>query len=239
MKKQATSLWLAFELLDDTTYLHESSTFHDVSPEKPTFWRMIGYIQCERSFYHFGSGMDEQKAIQQLKRGDIDGLEALVNSYQLKAVRAAYLITRDPHLAEDVAQESFLAAYRSIGGFDASRPFEPWFMRSVIRAAVKAAQKTAKQVPVDSEEPWAEEWLREQESVEAQVESAEFQQKLWDAMQQLAPRQRAVIVQRYYLEMSEKEMAAELQTAPGTVKWLLNAARERLRALLGSERSVR
>jgi DNA-directed RNA polymerase specialized sigma24 family protein len=51
-------------------------------------------------------------------------------------------------------------------------------------------------------------------------------------MQKLSPRQRAVIVQRYYLEMSEKEMAAESGTAVGTIKWLLNAARERLRTLL-------
>jgi RNA polymerase sigma-70 factor (ECF subfamily) len=55
-------------------------------------------------------------------------------------------------------------------------------------------------------------------------------------MQKLSPRQRAVIVQRYFLEMSEKEMAEENHTANGTVKWLLNAARERLRALL-AERS--
>jgi RNA polymerase sigma-70 factor (ECF subfamily) len=52
----------------------------------------------------------------------------------------------------------------------------------------------------------------------------------------LPPRQRAAIVQRYYLEMSEKEMAEALEAPPGTVKWLLNAARARLRALLGSER---
>jgi RNA polymerase sigma-70 factor (ECF subfamily) len=42
-----------------------------------------------------------------------------------------------------------------------------------------------------------------------------------------------VIVQRYFLEMSEKEMAEGAGTASGTVKWLLNAARERLRGLLG------
>jgi RNA polymerase sigma-70 factor (ECF subfamily) len=57
-------------------------------------------------------------------------------------------------------------------------------------------------------------------------------------MQNLSSRQRAVIVQRYFLEMSEREMADELRTAPGTVKWLLNAARARLRNLLGSERSA-
>jgi RNA polymerase sigma-70 factor, ECF subfamily len=47
-----------------------------------------------------------------------------------------------------------------------------------------------------------------------------------------------VIVQRYYLEMSEKEMSQALDSPPGTVKWLLNSARARLRSLLGSERTA-
>ena len=51
-------------------------------------------------------------------------------------------------------------------------------------------------------------------------------------MQNLSPRQRAVIVQRYFLEMSEKEMAQASGAAAGTIKWLLNAGRERLRVLL-------
>jgi RNA polymerase sigma-70 factor, ECF subfamily len=185
--------------------------------------------------------MDEQQAIQTLKRGDIRGLEFLVTHYQVKAIRTAYLITRDPHLAQDVAQDVFLQVYRGIGGFDSKRPFEPWFMRSIVNAALKAAQKTAKQFPagLDEEDAWLQNWLVDQEPVEAQIESAESEQKIWDAMRELSPRQRAVIVQRYFLDMSEKEMAAELETAPGTVKWLLNAARERLRSLLGSERSAR
>lgn len=184
--------------------------------------------------------MDEQQAILALKRGDISGLEVLVTNYQVKAIRTAYLITHDSQLAQDVVQDVFLQAYRSIGRFDIRRRFEPWFMRSVVHAALKAAQKTARQIPVESEnEAGLQGWLIAQESVERQVESAEAHEKVWEAMDVLSPRQRAVIVQRYFLEMSEKEMAEELETAPGTVKWLLNAAREHLRSLLGSERSAR
>lgn len=190
--------------------------------------------------------MDEQQAIQQLKDNDISGLEFLVMRYQVKAVRTAYLITRDIGLAEDVVQDSFLQAYHSIRGFDAARPFEPWFMRSVVNAAVKIIQKSAGQVPLsetseagakhDADELLSQ--LAERvESVESQVESSEVQSQIWDAMQKLSPRQRAVIVQRYFLEMSEKEMAFESGAAVGTIKWLLNAARERLRGLL--ERSER
>jgi len=178
--------------------------------------------------------MDEHQAIQRLKNGDIRGLEFLVIHYQVKAVRAAFLITRDLALAEDVVQGAFLQVFRSIGSFDATRPFEPWFMRSVVNAAVKAMQRSARQVQVGEE---ADEALLAEpgargESVEAQVESLEFQDQIWEAMQRLSPRQRAVIVQRYFLEMSEKEMAEAAGTSIGTVKWLLNAARTRLRALL-------
>ena len=180
--------------------------------------------------------MDEHRAIQRLKNGDIGGLEFLVREYQVKAVRTAYLITRDVGLAEDIVQESFLNVYRSIRTFDVMRPFGPWFMRSVVNAAVKILQKSQWQIvtgdEAESESIFAE-LAQRVESVESQVESSEIQDQIWDAMQKLSPRQRAVIVQRYFLGMSEKEMAEEAGTKAGTVKWMLNAARERLRVLFG------
>ncbi|MBE7534114.1 MAG: RNA polymerase sigma factor [Anaerolineales bacterium] len=182
--------------------------------------------------------MDEQQAIQRLKQGDISGLEFLVAEHQVKAVRTAYLIMRDPALAEDVVQDCFIHAFHAIRRFDSTRPFEPWFMRSVVNAAVKAMQKSARQVQVGNgaDESLFVEIAARVESVESQVESIEVQNQIWEAMQKLSPRQRAVVVQRYFLEMSEKEMAEESGAAVGTIKWLLNAARERLRGLL-AERS--
>lgn len=75
------------------------------------------------------------------------------------------------------------------------------------------------------------------DSPEAQIEANQRSQQILFVLAKLSPRQRAVIVQRYYLEMSEEEMSLSLQAAPGTVKWLLNAARTRLRDLLRPERS--
>ncbi len=184
--------------------------------------------------------MDEQTAIQYLKRGDIGGLELLVQLYQLKAVRIAYMVTHNMALSEDVVQDCFIQAYRAIGGFDAGRPFEPWFLQIVVHAALKAAQKAERHVLIESssDDLWVENLLGWVESAEAEAETSAFQQEIWDALQRLSPRQREVVVQRYYLEMTEKEMAAQTNTAPGTVKWLLNTARNRLRSLLG-ERSVK
>ena len=178
--------------------------------------------------------MDEKQAVQRLKLGDISGLELLVARHQVKAVRTAYLITRELGLAEDIVQESFLRVFRSAKSFDETRPFEPWFLRSVVNASVKMMQRSAQQVQAgdDVDESLFAELVSRVESVEEQVESIEIQNRIWAAMERLSPRQRAVIVQRYFLEMSEKEMATESGAAPGTIKWLLNAARERLRYLL-------
>ena len=150
-------------------------------------------------------------------------------------MRTAYLITRDPGLAEDVVQDCFIHAYRAIQGFNATRAFEPWFLRSVVNASVKIMQRSARQVEVgdEADESVLTELATRVESVESQVESIEVQNQIWDVMQKLSPRQRAVIVQRYFLGMSEREMAQDSGSAVGTVKWMLNAARERLRGLLG------
>ncbi len=177
--------------------------------------------------------MDEVQAIQRLKKGELAGLEILVARYQLRAVRTAYLITGDPDLAEDIVQDAFIKVIRSIRGYNEARPFEPWFLRSVTNASLKALQKSTRHVQVDGvDENILTTLVEQEESVEAHIESREVQNQLWDAMKTLSPRQRAVIVQRYYLGMSEAEMAHDANSAAGTIKWLLNAARERLRSLL-------
>lgn len=181
--------------------------------------------------------MDDHEAILWMKNGQIGGLEVLVNRYQVGAVRAAFLITHDKALAEDVVQETFIRLYQRIGNFEVTRPFKPYLMRSVINASLNAVRRNGKFVSLDADTTSLETLLEHAASVESQVEYNQLSSKILQALSKLSPRQRAVIVQRYYLEMSEKEMAQSLDAAPGTIKWLLNAARTRLRELLGSERS--
>ena len=182
--------------------------------------------------------MDDLQAIQCLKNGEIGGLEILVTRYQSKAVRVAFLITHDESLAEDVVQDTFMRIHHNISYFDSSRPFEPYLLRSVVNAALNAAQKADKNLSLDGDLNQVEGFLSQAASVESEVEYLQLKQKMIAALANLEPRQRAVVVQRYYLEMSEKEMAAALDTPPGTVKWLLNTARTKLRDMLDSERSA-
>jgi len=177
------------------------------------------------------------QAVRRLKRGDIGGLECLIARYQGKALRTAFLITHDEPMAEDIVQDVFVRFYQRAAYFDEGRPFEPYFLRSVVNAALNCIEREKQGRSFTKEDTSELENLLEQAaSVEEQVEFNTLKWRIKEALEELPPRQRAVIVQRYYLEMSEKEMVEALDAPPGTVKWLLNAARKQLRALLGSER---
>jgi RNA polymerase sigma-70 factor (ECF subfamily) len=177
--------------------------------------------------------MEEQQAIARLKQGDLIGLEVLVTQYQALAVHAAYLIVADRSLAEDIVQSAFLKAAEKIDQFDAQRPFRPWFLRMVVNDCIKAARRQQRDLSLDTPSSAILAWLTDPDpGPEQQVEARELRQSVWDALQQLPPEQRAVIVQRHFLEMDEAEMVQELQQPSSTVKWRLHAAREHLKTLL-------
>ena len=184
--------------------------------------------------------MEDLQAIHRLKRGDIGGLEVIVARYQTKAVETAFLITQDLALAEDIVQDVFVNLFRRIRHYDVNRPFKPYLMKSVVNAALDAVEKEAKWVHtvMDEDTSNLEELIAKAASVEDQIEFAQLRGAIDTAIAALPARQRSAIVQRYYLQMSEKEMAQALEAPPGTIKWLLNTARTRLRTLLGSERSA-
>ena len=109
-------------------------------------------------------------------------------------------------------------------------------MRGVINAALNACRGERNRISLESNAHAVESLIEQAASVESDVEYSQIKRNILDALGQLPPRQRAAIVQSYYLDMSEKEMALALDAAPGTVKWLLNSARTTLRALLNKER---
>ena len=84
--------------------------------------------------------IDDLEAIRRLKQGDMGGLETLMGRYQLKAARAAFLITHNEAVGQDVVQETFIHIYQRINQFDETLPFEPYLMRSIINASLNAVR---------------------------------------------------------------------------------------------------
>ena len=184
----------------------------------------------------------EREAIARLKAGDIGGLELLVKLYQVEALEAACLITHDYAMAEDVVQSAFLRAYECIDQFDSSRRFRPWFLRSVLNSALNATTSVSQShTPLDQAVN-----LRHGDGSESKVvgipghgagpeqlfEAAETREEIFDALEKLSPGQRAAVVLRYYLDLSDTEVSHSLHIPPGTVRRRLHDARQRLRLLL-------
>lgn len=181
--------------------------------------------------------MEENQAIDLLKKGELCGLQYLVEKYQVKAIQAAYLILGERNLAEDITQSAFLTAAEKIHQFDSDRSFGPWFYRIVINASIKASIREHKQESFDSE--GGEEnllgWLSDPgRTLEEMVVSMETRQEVWQMICKLTLKQRTVLVMRYYLKMTDKEISQELKQPLSTIKWSIHAGRERLRTLLSS-----
>jgi RNA polymerase sigma-70 factor (ECF subfamily) len=180
--------------------------------------------------------MEERTAIERLQRGDVGGLEFLVQRYQVRATRAAYLITHDAATAQDVVQTAFVKAYERIEQFDPSRSFGPWFLTSVVRDAIKTASARERHVPFGSDEDESSDatlkLVDAAPGPDVHWEQAETAAEVWAALQRLTPEQRAAVVARYFLGLSEAKMTTALACPPSTVKWRLHAARARLRVLL-------
>ncbi len=183
--------------------------------------------------------MEVQIAISRIKQGDLNGLETLVNFYQARAVHAAYLILYDRVLAEDVAQTAFIKVTEHIHQFDEERPFAPWFFRIVVNDALKLSKKQKRNLSLeDLDEPTAQlaQWLTDPSlKPEQLVEQKETRENILNAIQSLPPEQRAVVVMRYYLDMSEADMSTKMDRPLSTIKWWLRDARKHLHDLMDGE----
>jgi RNA polymerase sigma-70 factor (ECF subfamily) len=179
--------------------------------------------------------MDDCRAVELLKVGNQEGLAFLVRQHYERAVYVSYLIVQDPDQAEDIVQSAFIHAGEKIGQLTSDH-FGPWFLRMVVNASIKAAQKQQRQVSLDAQDEtdtWLVEWLVDRRpQPEQMVETAELRQDVWQALARLTADQRAVVVMKYYLEMSEAEITRAQHAPLTTIKWRLHAARKKLRSLL-------
>jgi RNA polymerase sigma-70 factor, ECF subfamily len=173
------------------------------------------------------SGADERRWVRDAQRGSARALEELFRCHWPGAYRAAYLVVHDAAAAEDIAQESFLAAVRALDRFDRRRPFAPWLHRIVVNRAIdwarartlrrELAADTAPEVPA------------------AERPANPHARTLADGLAGLSPEHRAVIVLRYLLEYTPGEIADLLELPRGTVNSRLRRGLDQLRERLGEE----
>jgi RNA polymerase sigma-70 factor (ECF subfamily) len=169
----------------------------------------------------------EADLLAKARGGNLFAFEEIVKRYQRRVYGIALRIVRRHDVADDVAQEAFIRAYRNLASFDLGRPFGPWICRIAANLAVNHARS-----PRAREEALPEGHHETPSAAEGPLDGVlqeEAREVLDVALERLPPEQRSVFVLRVMEDMSYREISDALGISPGTVMSRLSRAREKLR----------
>jgi RNA polymerase sigma-70 factor (ECF subfamily) len=185
-----------------------------------------------------GAANDDRTIVEAVLAGDRDAYRRLVEREGASVVAACARILGDRSEAEDVAQEAFVIAYRSLGSWRADGPFGAWLARIAVRLAVRSAGKRKQVTWLDPIAAEADEPNRDRfrttgasDAVDPAhtVLRAEQDAHLRAAVAALDEPYREVVALRFFAERSLLEIAEVTGRPLGTVKTHLHRGLARLR----------
>lgn len=170
--------------------------------------------------------------VERVQRGEKEAFDLLVLKYQHKLIKLISRYIRDSAEVFDVAQESFLKAYRALPNFRGESAFYTWLYRIAINTAKNHLVSQSRRPPdsdVDSSE--AEQYegqsdLKEYATPERMLLKEEIERTVIDAIEQLPPDLKMAITLRELEGMSYEEIALTMDCPIGTVRSRIFRARE-------------
>jgi len=173
--------------------------------------------------------VDVTQLVALAKEGDRNAFDELVRVTYADAYTLAYRLTGDEEDARDVVQEAYLRAYRGLKRFRGDAQFSTWMYRITANCAATHLGKRQKhrheelndELGIYDERPTAD--------PEAQAELGALRGRLREALDQLPPRLRAVVVLRDIYDLPHESIAAELGISESAAKVRLHRARRKLR----------
>ncbi len=174
------------------------------------------------------AGDDEDGAlVRRARAGDRAALAALFERHHRRVFRSAYLVTRSPEAADDIVQLVFLELFKALNTFDPRRPFVPWLYRIAHNVSMDFLKRERYRQPMTL-------LADTTPGPTGETGRAEMRADVRPALDALSAEHREALVLRYYIGLSEHEMADVLGVRPGTVKSRLHRALRALREALGS-----
>ena len=173
--------------------------------------------------------MDQRGLVERAQRGDQDAFAVLVRASVDRLETAARLIVRDPELARDVVQESYLRAWRDLRGLRDPDKFDGWLHRLTVNSCLETLRRRRRR-PIEIEitslhapsEPDATNLVADRDVID-------------QVLRRLDGPGRAIVVLHYYLGMPLTDVAAVLAIPVGTVKSRLHRALGEMRSGVARE----
>ena len=173
-----------------------------------------------------GTADISKETLQAWKEGSVKAFEEVVRGAMRRAYAVAVGIVGNAEDAHDLTQEAFMAAHKARATFDVERPFFPWFYRILRNRCLNFLRKKAgrREVSINVliEKPGRS------ESPENCLMKKERAEALWQAIQELTPEHREIIILRSFQELSYREISETLDISEGTVMSRLYYARKSL-----------
>jgi RNA polymerase sigma-70 factor (ECF subfamily) len=216
-------------------------------------WRTRGTRRRARAEW---ASVDDRELVEALRAGDEAAFEKLVTTYHAAMVRVASFYVGSRAVAEEVAQETWMAVIRGIDRFEERSSVKTWMFGILTNQARRRGERERRTVPFSSmstgdegPEPgleperfhpdsdhWPGHWSDPprpwSDVVMDQLEAAETRAVVLDAIQALPPNQRDVIALRDVEGWSPEDVSAALGITDGNQRVLLHRARVRVRAVL-------
>lgn len=177
-----------------------------------------------------GNGpLSDLELVNQSKSGDPEAFSELVRRHQHVVFNVAYRFMRDSALAEDMAQESFLKAYRLLKGFRGDCAFSTWMYRVTCSVCLTELNRRKRRNAVEQE------LQHETPMAEEPVENPDLPEMIRRCVKRLPDRYVQIITLYYLKGVSYEEIAQVMNIPMGTLKTWMFRARKQLRGVVEQE----
>lgn len=176
--------------------------------------------------------------MQRAQQGETKAFEELVVLSDRHVLHLAYALTGSLIDAQDVYQETFLRAFKAIGGFRFQSSFRTWILRITMNQAINWRKKKKLRLffSLDTQHAGKNDsmffQIADKTDITASVQSGDIMQQIHLALQRLSSKERAVFSLRHFQEVKIKEIALILGCAEGTVKNVLFRATQKMQKAL-------
>jgi RNA polymerase sigma-70 factor (ECF subfamily) len=170
----------------------------------------------------------DEALLKAVKNGDCESFNPLIERYKLPLYRVMYRMVLNRDDAEDLVEEAFIKAYRSINRFDTDRPFYSWLRRIAVNNAINFLKKERRNLTEPLE--FVEKSLSNgRNDPVAMTEQKMMKERINQAMAKLPKEFRIIISLRVEKDLSYDEISQVLKIPKGTVMSRLARARQKLR----------
>lgn len=179
----------------------------------------------------FSSPDEDRTWIADFLAGDETAFTKLVTKYRQQVYAVAYRFTGNTQEADDLAQETFIKAYRNLDKFRGDASFKTWLMRITTNASINL-KKSGRMSKDSGEAPDDQHFNHSQDNALSGMLDNERQKDLHLAFQQLPPKQKETLLLKTYRDMTCEEVANVMNCSVGTVKANVFNALKRLKSIM-------